>query len=282
MIHSMVVAIDSTESSKQAQEFALTLATKYNAKLTGIAVLDLPWIKRPMMMPIGGGAYRAHRDETLIANQTKELEEKLQAFDQLCTARGVPCRGIEVEGSPNEQLDREAEQHDLVVIGRETNFHGHRGHDIGEATDKLLKDHPRPVIIVPPAPFQPGNGAVICFDGSLPASRAMHMFYLLGLAKDEPVHVVSVSEDAETAEKTALRGANFFSSRGINATAHGIHAEEDSGEIALTIFNMVESLGAGIVSMGAYAEHGLLRQLLVGSVTRQMARSCPVPLFVAY
>ena len=94
MIHSMVVAIDSTDSSKLAQTFALDLAAKHGAKLTGIAVLDLPWIKRPMAMPIGGGAYRAHRDETLIANQTKELEEKLAAFDKLCTARGVTCQSI--------------------------------------------------------------------------------------------------------------------------------------------------------------------------------------------
>lgn len=282
MIHSLVVAIDSTESSKLAQSFALDLASKHNAKLAGIAVLDLPWIKRPMAMPIGGGAYRAHRDETLIANQTKELEEKLASFDKLCTARGVTCQSIEAEGSPDEKLGQEAERHDAVIIGRETNFHGQRGHDIGEATDKILKNHPRPVIIVPPTPFQSGRGTVVCFDGSLPASRAMHMFYLLGLARDEPVHVVSVSEEPDIAERNASRGAAFFASRGLEATAHGIQASDDSAEVSLTIFHLTEAVGAGMVAMGAYAKHSLLRQLLVGSVTRQMARSCPVPLFVAY
>lgn len=282
MIKSMVVAIDSTESSKQAQEFAYTLAQKYSAELTGIAVLDLPWIKRPMMMPIGGGAYRARRDETLIATQSKELQEKMKAFRKTCEGHGITCSGIEVEGSPDEQLSQEAEQHDVVIIGRETNFHGHRGHDISEATDNLLRDHPRPVIVVPPEQIKLGEGVVLCFDGSLPASRAMHMFYLLGLAKDEHVHVVSVNEDPQEAERTASRGAAFFASRGVTATAHGIHADEDSSEIALTIFSVVESLNVGMVAMGAYAKHSLWRQLLVGSVTRQLVRACPAPLFVAY
>lgn len=282
MIESLVVAIDSTESSQQAQRYALKLAAKYNAKLSGIAVLDLPWIKRPMMMPIGGGAYRAHRDETLIANQTHELEEKLKGFDSLCTAEGIDCRKIEVEGSPNEQLDQEAEQHDIVIIGRETNFHGHRGHDIGEATDKLLRDHPRPVIVVPSEPIATGKGVVVCFDGSLPASRAMHMLYLLGLTRNEHVHVVSVNEDADAAERMASRGAAFFAKRGVETTAHGMQSEADSSEVAQTIFHLVESLNAGIVAMGAYAEHSIWRQLLVGSVTRQLTRACPVPLFVAY
>ncbi len=282
MIKSMVVAIDSTESSKRAQEFAYALARKHSAKLTGIAVLDLPWIKRPMMMPIGGGAYRSHRDETLIANQGKELEDKLNAFNEACKSHGITCRGIEVEGSPDEKLAQEAEQHDMVIIGRETNFHGHRGHDISEATDNLLKDHPRPVIVVPPEQIKVGEGVVLCFDGSLPASRAMHMFYLLGLATDEHVHVVSVSDDPQEAERVASRGAGFFASRGVTATAHGIHADEDSSDIALTIFHLVESLEVGMVAMGAYAKHSLWRQLLVGSVTRQLVRACPVPLFVAY
>lgn len=282
MIHSIVVAVDSTESSKRAQTFALDMGKAYQAGVTGIAVLDKPWIKRPMAMPIGGGAYRAHRDETLIEQQTQEIQEKLDAFEKMGAASGVSCRRVGTTGSPDEKLDREAEQHDLVIIGRETNFHGHRGNDIGEATDKLLKDHPRPVIVIPPDEFDGGKDAVFCFDGSLPASRAMHMFYLLGLAKGRRVHVVSISEDADQAERRAARGASFFSSRGVETAAHSLQTDDDSAEITHAIFDLIDAVDAGMVGMGAYAEHSFFRQLLVGSVTRQMARSCPVPLFVAY
>ena len=138
MIHSMVAAVDSTDSSNQAQAHTMQLAKRFNAKVTGIAVLDTPWIKRPMAMPIGGGSYRTHRDETPIAACDAELDEKINEFSGLFSSTGVDCRSIEVTGSPAELLYHEAEQHDLMVMGRDTNFHGVRGHDIGDATERLL------------------------------------------------------------------------------------------------------------------------------------------------
>src|SRR6056297_502908 len=126
MIHPLVVAIDSTDSSQRAQTVSLDLAKQFSASVTGIAVLDTAWIRRPMATPIGGRAYKAHRDETLIQHQHEELEAKIKAFDELCKKAGVKSRSLEVEGSPSEKLDREAEQHDVLVLGRETNFHGTR------------------------------------------------------------------------------------------------------------------------------------------------------------
>ena len=275
----MVVAVDSTDSSKQAQAYTLQLAKRFNAKVTGIAVLDTPWIKRPMAMPIGGGSYHTHRDETLIAARDAELDEKINEFSGLCSSTGVDCRSIEVTGSPAELLYHEAEQHDLMVMGRDTNFHGVRGHDIGDATEQLLEDHPRPLIIVPPDDLPAGQDLVVSFDGSIPASRAMHMVYLLGLAQDRKVHVVSVDEDGEVANGLAARGAAFFTNRGIDAEPHGMQEHDD---VAHAILHIVESLDAGMLVMGAFGEHSMIHQLLSGSVTKQLIRACPVPLFVHY
>ncbi len=279
MIHSVIVAVDSTDSSKKAQTFSLKLARECSAEVTGIAVLDTPWIKRPMAMPIGGGAYRAHRDETLIANQTKELDTKINEFRSYCDTEGVVCRWIEIEGSPAEKLDHEAEQHDLMVIGRETNFHGVRGHDIGDATEQLLEDHPRPLVIVPSNELPSGRDLVVSFDGSIQSSRAMHMVYLLGLTNNRKVHVVSVDEDGEVADGLAARGVEFFKARGIDAEPHGLQEHDD---VPHAILHMVEALDTGMLAMGAFGEHSMLHQLLSGSVTKQLLRACPVPLFIHY
>lgn len=279
MIHSMIVAIDSTDSSRRAQTFALNLAKQCGASVTGIAVLDTPWIKRPMAMPIGGGSYRTHRDETIIANQSKELDAKIKEFCSLCDGEGVDCRWIEVAGSPSDKLNHEAEQHDLMILGRETNFHGVRGHDVGDATEQLLEDHPRPLIIVPSDEPPTGTDLVVCFDGSIPSSRSMHMVYLLGLAQNRKVHVVSVDEDGDVADGLANRGVAFFKARGIDAEAHGIQEHDDA---AHAILHIVESLNACMLVMGAFGEHSMIHQLFSGSVTKQLLRACPVPLFVHY
>jgi len=277
MIKSMVVAIDSTESSARAQEYALTLAKRYNAELTGIAVLDVPWITAPMATPIGAGYYKAHRDQTILANQSQALDDKINAFRKLCDDAGVPARAVEAQGVPSEQIEHEADRHDMIIIGRETNFHGVKGHDIGDVVEQLLKDNPRPVLVVPPSNTFKRDGVVVAFDGSIPASRAMQMFCLMGLANGGPVHVVSIDADNDKAEYLAARGAAFFESHGEKVTAHGL---QSSGDFAQTILNTVESLGVGMVVMGAFANRSLMRQIFVGSVTKQIIRASTVPVFL--
>jgi nucleotide-binding universal stress UspA family protein len=277
MIKSIVVAIDSTESSSSAQEFAIGLAKKYRAEVTGIAVLDTPWVTRPMATPIGGGHYKGHRDETLLAEHRHTLDALVSAFRKKCENEGVPVRALEVEGVPAEQIDQESDRHDLIVIGRDTNFHGVKGHDIGDVVEQLLKDNPRPIIVVPPGRLRDTKGVVVAFDGSLQASRAMQMFHLMGLRGGEPMHVLSVDDDDDKAEALAGRGADFFRSHAVEVSAHGLQA---GGGAAQAILNLVESVGAGMLVMGAFGPHSLMHQLMAGSVTKQLIRACPVPVFV--
>jgi nucleotide-binding universal stress UspA family protein len=277
MIKSIVVAIDSTESSKSAQTYAIALAKQYNAELTGIAVLDTPWVTRPMATPIGGGHYKDHRDEKLLAEHRHILDAQVSAFRDQCHKEGVSVRAMEVEGVPAEQIEHEADRHDLIIIGRDTNFHGVNGHDIGDEVQQLLKDNPRPIIVIPPKLPKNSKGVVVAFDGSLQASRAMQMFHLMGLRDQEAMHILSIDDDDEKAEMLAERGAAFFTSHGAEVTTHGLQA---TVEIAQVVLNTVESVNAGMLVMGAFGHHSLLHQLMVGSVTKQLIRSCPVPVFV--
>ncbi len=277
MIKSMVVAVDTSESSVRAQAYAVTLAKRYNAELTGIAVLDTPWVTRPMAMPIGGGHYKDHRDEKMLAKQRSELDKRISEFRDYCRKEGVPARAVEVEGVPAEQIAHEADRHDLIIIGRDTNFHGVNGQDIGDEVEQLLRDNPRPVIMIPPNAPLPGKGVVVSFDGSIPASRAMQMFHLMGLGKGERIHVLSIDEDDDKAQLLAARGAAYFESHGVSVTKHALQA---SSEIAQTILNTVESMNAGMLVMGAFSNRSLWRQLIVGSVTKQLLRACPVPIFI--
>ena len=277
MIKSIVVAIDSTESSKSAQTYAIALAKQYNAELTGIAVLDTPWVTRPMATPIGGGHYKDHRDEKLLAEHRHILDAQVSAFRDQCHKEGVSVRAMEVEGVPAEQIEHEADRHDLIIIGRDTNFHGVNGHDIGDEVQQLLKDNPRPIIVIPPKLPKNSKGVVVAFDGSLQASRAMQMFHLMGLRDQEAMHILSIDDDDEKAEMLAERGAAFFTSHGAEVTTHGLQA---TVEIAQVVLNTVESVNAGMLVMGAFGHHSLLHQLMVGSVTKQLIRSCPVPVLV--
>jgi len=277
MIKSIVVAVDSTQSSDKAQAYARRLAKRYGAALTGIAVLDVPWVTQTMATPIGGGHFKEHRDETVLARHKRTLGEKLENFHNACQAADIGSREIEIEGVPSEQIYHEADRHDLIVLGRETNFHGIKGQDIGDVAERLLRDNPRPIVVIPPGETTIGRGVVIAFDGSLESSRAMQMFQLMGLAADEPVHVVAVAAEEAEANEIAERGAGFFRSHGVEVAVHGLAVD---GDVAAAILNTVEDIGAGILVMGAFGPRGFLDRLLGASVTKQLIRASHVPIFV--
>ena len=279
MMRSIVVALDGSASSANARTLALEVAGRTGAALVGIGVLDVPWMNAPRATPVGAGHYQAHRNETLLAEGRETLRNRVDTFRAECEAASIPCAAIGVEGDPVEQIDAEADRHDLIVIGRETNFHGGENHDVGATVEKLLHDNPRPLMVAPEGKPTTANPdvVVVAFDGSVTSSRAMHMFLLLGLAKGREIHVVSVHKDKEVAINQAERGAVLFRNHGYKAQADGVAT---SGDPADAILGAVSATDAGRLVMGAFGHDGRLRRALMGSTTTKLLREAPVPVFV--
>lgn len=279
MIKSIVVALDGSSSSANARALAMDVATRTGASLVGLGVLDVPWMTAPRATPIGGGSYQLHRNEELLAQGRAKIQGRVADFHAECEAANVSHSAIGAEGDPVEQIDQEADRHDMIVIGRQTNFHGEDGMEIGETVRRLLENNPRPLMIAPDGDKMAGdpNKVVVAFDGSVTSSRAMHMFLLLGLAEGREIHVVSVDSDADKAAGLADRGAALFRSHGVKAEAHGVHS---SGKSSSAILGAVSSVGAGRLVMGAHGHEGWLKRVLMGSTTNRLLTDSNAPIFV--
>ena len=275
MIKSIIVAVDESAPSQAAQDLAMRIASENGASLTGMGVVDRPWITHGTATPIGGGAFKQHRDEVLLEKNRATVEARLVAFHERCGAAGIASSELGVEGVPHEQISREACRHDLIVIGRDTDFHDTEHPDFAETVTRLLRENPRPVLVVP-GNRAPGEKIVVAFDGGLQASRAAHLFLLLGLARGE-VHIVNVQHDQPTADREAERAAALFRAHGVDVVPHGIVSRDHPADV---LVQTVGRIGAGMMVMGAFSDHGLIHRIFVGSATRRLLESCPVPLFV--
>ena len=58
MLRKVLVAVDGSPGSTEAQRLAVALAQGHDARLAGIAVTDTPWTTRPMATGVGGSAYK--------------------------------------------------------------------------------------------------------------------------------------------------------------------------------------------------------------------------------
>lgn len=275
MLRSILVALDATAASAAAQQLAVGLTRRFASRITGMAVLDRAYITAPTAVGIGGMAYKEHRDQVKLDEAKAFLARLEGTFQQSCEQSGVAWQIIEAEGSPRALLEMESGRHDLVVIGKDTDFHFDFADTTSETVQRLLKENPRPLLVCPEGMRQTGP-IVAAYDGSLRASRALHMLILLGLADGSEVHVVSVACEEEEAQRHSCYATELFAKHGIDAIPHGIGSNAAPAEIVLA---QVEALRAAMVAIGASGQNAL-QSWLLGSASSQLLDACPCPLFV--
>jgi nucleotide-binding universal stress UspA family protein len=277
MLRRILVAIDETPAGRVARDLAIAIAKQRGAALTGLGVVDRPWATAPRAVPIGGSAYKEHRDQVVLDELRQEVEALLGAFADVCDHAGVRFTTVEVEGTPAGAIESEAQGCDLIVIGRDTNFHFEAEPDMTETVARLIRENARPVLVTS-AGEPTGDKALVCYDGSVPASHALHMFVLLGLAHDREVHLVSVARTKEAASARLQSAEKLFATHDIAVRLHDTASDADAADVILA---QVDALKPALLVMGAFGHAGL-RDLFLGSATRTLLRQCDTPMFICH
>lgn len=276
MLRTILVGLDGSPQSEAAMELGLRWAAQRNAMLVGLGVIDEPGIRAGEPVPLGGSSFKQQRDEALVADARRTVEQLLERFALRCAEAGVACKLLEDVGAPSEQIALEAQRYDLILLGQGTAFQAAgTKEDAGETLKAILRDSPRPIVTVPPQ--QSNNGTVLIgYDGSLQAARTLQALALLDLCAGQDVHVVCVHEDRLEAAKRADRAMDYLDFHGIKAHRHSLAPEKDIGEVLL---DQAASLNAGLLAMGAYGQP-TLKEFFFGSVTKTLLRRSSLPLFL--
>jgi nucleotide-binding universal stress UspA family protein len=274
VLRSILVALDATPASSAAQRWAIQLAKRVNCEITGLAILDRAHITSPTAVGIGGMAYKAHRDQVKLEEAKAFLVRLERGFEKSCEAIGAAWKVIEAEGVPHRLIEQESGRHDLLVIGKDTDFHFDFDPTTTDTVERLLRDNPRPLIVCPEN--APADGVVLAaYDGSVQASRALHMLALLGHVRS-PVHVVAVAGQQAEADRIAVYATELLTKHGYAVAAHGVSSHAEPADIILT---EAEALDAALIVMGAFGHH-TWKEFFLGSTTKRLLDACPCPLFV--
>ena len=275
MLRSALVALDGSDYSKAAVALGLDWAVRFGARLTGLGILDEPSIHRPEPVPLGASAYKKECDEALFARAHHRVLDLLADFRRQAEAAGVRCDVLEEVGAPADRILREAQRADVVLLGRETHFR-FETHDRPDPTlSVVLRQSPRPLVVVPHEPSQ-GRGVVVAYGGGREGARTLQTFQLLGLAAGEEIEVVSVNRDGAEAEAIAHLAGDFLSAHDAPHRLHPIVSRHPAVDVLL---EEVRQRRPRLLVMGAHGHHPM-RDLFATSVTRAILRTCPVPVFI--
>jgi nucleotide-binding universal stress UspA family protein len=285
MLRSILVALDGSGSSVRASQVALQLASRHGAHIEALGIVNSGWIQRPEPVPIGGFAIKAALDLSRLGTARERVDRVVQDFKVQAAKAGV--RSYEVralEGNPLQLVANEATTHDLVALGRNSIFDVNGElYDLPVCVERIVREEPRPILMVPSEANGSGDaiadGAVlVAFDGSPAASRALHLFALLGLAQSRTVHVVTVGDAAEPATEIARRACTLLDRHGAAGTRPIGLGDREAGTPSETILGLTKSIGAGMIVMGAYGRRGIRE--IFGSTTRDILNACPTVLFL--
>lgn len=274
MLKSILLALDGTPAALESRKLALTLARKHGAVILGLSVVDPEVVAPAEPTPVGGDAYKQHKDAVLIERAKTAAAEIGQAFAVECRAAGGKGDATVVVGEAAPSLVAASAQHDVVMLGVDSDFSGSAA-ALSPLIVDLLRNNPRP-LIVSPRQAVPEGKTVVAYDGSVPAMRALQLFCAMQLRAESEAVVVSIDSDSARAAAQADVGARFLSERGYKAAAQPLTG---GGDIAGAIIEAAKAAGAGMIVAGAYGHRGW-REWLLGTTTEHLLAASPAPVFV--
>jgi len=162
---------------------------------------------------------------------------------------------------------------DLVVIGKRGEAADFAKGHLGSNLERVVRASRKPILVAARA-FRPVGKALIAFDGGASALKAVDQISRSPLLSQAALHVVAVAADRpETRRK--LEGA----AAQLKAGGHRAEFRFVAGQPDRAISALVEQEGFDLLVMGAYG-HSRIRNLVIGSTTTELIRSCKVPVLL--
>jgi nucleotide-binding universal stress UspA family protein len=162
---------------------------------------------------------------------------------------------------------------DLVVIGKRG---GHadfaKGH-LGGNLQRVIRTALCPVLVASRA-FQPIERFLIAYDGGASVTRTVNFVKASPLLKGAACHVLRAGQIDDKARGGLEAAAAELREAGHEVTSHAVPGEPES-----VIAEAIRREGIHLLVMGAYG-HSPIRQLVLGSTTTTMVRTCLVPVLM--
>ncbi len=274
MLRTLLIGLDGSPPSQATIQLGIHWAQRFDALLVGVAVVNEPAIRGATTHPREGG-YLSHLQEQWIHQARHRLDQQLEQFALDCAAAQVACKPLEDVGAPWEEILRESQRYDIIMLSQHAEFEG----DETERTlQEVLSACPRPLVVVPPQVALPPAGEIlVAYDGSVQAARALQAFVSTGLHQLGPLRVLSVdAQDRVAAARIADRAKEYLAQHGIEATTDAVVA---GGSVCELLCESIEQHQSQLLVMGACSK-SRFTEFIVGSVTKSMIKSCSVPTFV--
>ncbi|MBC8445457.1 MAG: universal stress protein [Rhodospirillaceae bacterium] len=275
----ILVHLDDSEVCSHRIRTAISLATKHDAHVHGIALK----IKSTISAYIGEALPKGFKEA-----QRKAVEESarkaIEIFEVAANEAGISFDTGTIEKSAAKApgaLAFHARHSDLTILGQTDN--DKEGASFNTALmEAALFESGRPIYLVPYVgkKIQPVKTAVVAWDGGAKAARSVNDSIPLLQDREEVIILVINAEDRQGAhgKDPGADIAAHLAQYGINARIERETVRDI--DVDKAILNFLAESGADLLVMGAYG-HSRLREKAFGGVTQNILKEMTAPVLMS-
>jgi nucleotide-binding universal stress UspA family protein len=162
---------------------------------------------------------------------------------------------------------------DCIVIGKRGEAADFAKLHLGSNLERVVRSSTKPVLVASRA-FKPIKRFLIAFDGGASAMKAVDHIARNAAFSGLEGEILTVGQDTPETRSKLDRMADLLAAGG-----HSVRTDVMSGQADKVIAGRVEEGGIDLLVMGAYG-HSRIRNLIIGSTTTEMIRSCLIPIML--
>lgn len=283
MIKRILVALDPDGDTPVATRFAIRLAKKFDASVTGLAIVDTSNIDATIAVGGYGSEMLGYDVWIEMTDETRDTANRLlKTFSSSVEKAGVRHRDIRKTGASYELIIDEMNYHDLLITGRNSHyFYNQPDKETGTLT-KVIKNGNAPTLIVTDE-YRDVERVMIAFDGSGPAARTLKGYvYLLPYGKDVEIELVIIAdgnaiEDMDNASNILKQAELYLTEHGFSYVTKRVLEKGNPGE---RILNMQLEKDPDLLLLGAHSVSAVQR-VTFGSTTHFLLSKSKGTLFLS-
>ena len=275
----ILVCTDGSAYGEVCLRYAAWAAKRMEAALDVLYVTDIRQFEVPLVADLSG---------TLGLQPYQDLLAQLQKLED-SKAEIIGKRSLEVlaqAGIPGEQVsfhhrtgllveivgEFEERGSRLVMLGKRGERFEQAPEHLGASMERVVRSASKPCLVTSRA-FREPRQVLFAYDGGPTCRRALDYLVRDPVWKDLSLQVVHVVETPdESARELLAEAAQELTQAGYTPRTHLVAHDRPEEAVA----RMVEERGIDLLIIGAYG-HSRIRQLLIGSVTTTLLRTCRVP-----
>lgn len=285
MIKSILTCTDGSVYTDSVYDHAAWAATRSAANVLVLHMLD-PQRDKADLFDLSGNLLPNARADLL--DDIVKLEEAksrlarergkaiLEVARERLQAAGVGLIKTEQQhGSLVEAVSHfeQAIQADLIVLGKRGEAANFDKLHLGSNLERVIRGSKRPVLVAS-REYKPIQRFLIAYDGGPSIEKAITFATSQPLLCDLECHLVRAGKIDDKAEWYLQEAAGKLRAAGFAVTAQAI-----GGTPETVIAEQVQARAIDLLVMGAYG-HSRIRNMVIGSTTTEMMRSCLVPVLM--